>query len=121
MDDAQWLDTANTKRPSRETSETATTPRMDRQPAVDTTHQVQVTGCLDITDTVCIYGGGAPDTPAPLVRFQHLTPTSKYTQTRHLELLTRCPTLNVYARTAPIDFLGTYHPEGAHSLGLFLA
>jgi len=77
---------------------------MDRQPAVDTTHQVQVTGCLDIIDTVCIYGGGAPDTPAPLVRFQHLTPTS-----------------NVYARTAPTDLPGTYHPEGAHSLGLFLA
>ena len=35
---AQWLDTANTKRLSLETSETTPTPRMDRQPTVDTTH-----------------------------------------------------------------------------------
>ena len=47
---AQWLDTANTKRPPLETSATTPTPRMDRQPAVDTTHQVQVTGGLDIID-----------------------------------------------------------------------
>jgi len=77
---------------------------MDRQPTVDTTHQVQVTGGQHITDSLCINGDGAPGTPAPLLRFQHLTPTS-----------------NVYARTAPTDLPGTYHPGGAQRLGLFLA
>ena len=49
-----------------ETSATTLTPRKDRQPAVGTTLQVHVAGCRDVIDILCTYGGGTPDTPAPL-------------------------------------------------------
>ena len=101
----QWLDTANTKRPSLETSETTLTPRMDRQPASRYDASSAGNGVSKhYRHSVYLRGWCSGHTCTAVA------PSTSYTYEQRL-----------LSRTAPIDLLGTYHPEGANSLGLFLA